>query len=92
MNRLPVVTSEKGRAFSCFPAAVLVIVVNSAGDVLRFSKSPGKWGVVSGAVEAARVKLIVPQHRSWILSRAVEYAARFEAEDAPLEYFVNGSQ
>ncbi len=51
----PTVTSQSGqRTFACFPAAVLTIVLNDAGQVLLLSHPdrPGKWEVVNGALEA----------------------------------------
>ncbi len=48
----PVVTAKNGRTFSCFPAAILVIVVNARGEVLLFSKSSGAWEVIAGGMES----------------------------------------
>ncbi|MFT5115886.1 MAG: 8-oxo-dGTP pyrophosphatase MutT (NUDIX family) [Parasphingorhabdus sp.] len=45
------ITAQNGRQFSCFPAAILVIVVNDLNEVLLFSKKPSEWIVVSGAIE-----------------------------------------
>lgn len=45
-------TATSGREFSCFPAAVLVIVVNSNDELLLFSRNPDEWVILAGAVEA----------------------------------------
>ena len=47
----PKVVGENGREFSCFPAAILVIVVNADDDVLLFSKNANDWEVVAGGIE-----------------------------------------
>ena len=48
---MPQVTSKSGRSFACFPAAVLVFLVNDAEQVLLLSANPGEWKIVSGAIE-----------------------------------------
>jgi 8-oxo-dGTP pyrophosphatase MutT (NUDIX family) len=48
---LPKLRAENGREFTCFPAAVLVVVVNDLDEVLLFSKGESKWVVISGGVE-----------------------------------------
>ena len=51
MAELPTVVAENGRVFTCFPAAVLVIPVNEAGQVLLFSKDQERWVTVAGGIE-----------------------------------------
>jgi 8-oxo-dGTP diphosphatase len=48
---LPKLRAENGREFTCFPAAILVVVVNDLNEVLLFSKDESKWVVISGGVE-----------------------------------------
>lgn len=48
----PTVTAISGRKFSCFPAAVLVIVVNAQDEVLLFSTETDDWTVIAGAIDA----------------------------------------
>ena len=59
-NQQPHITSSDGkRKFSCFPAAVLAIIVNQKEEVL-FMKHPTEnrgWQVVNGAMEAGETTL-----------------------------------
>ena len=48
----PSVIAQNGREFSCFPAAVLVIVVNDDREVLVFSRDVGEYVIVAGGVES----------------------------------------
>ncbi len=48
---LPKLNAENGREFTCFPAAILVLVVNDVDEVLLFSKEAGRWAVIAGGVE-----------------------------------------
>ena len=49
----PNIADAEGRAFACFPAVVLVSVVDE-GKLLLLSdpEHPGQWQVVKGALEA----------------------------------------
>jgi len=52
---LPSVVSTSGeRSFACFPAAVLVLILNDNEQALLLSRPdrPGRWEVVSGALKA----------------------------------------
>lgn len=50
----PVVQDAAGRQFACFPAAVLVFIVNAAEEILFLShpQQGGKWEIVKGGIEA----------------------------------------
>lgn len=50
----PVIMDTDGRQFACFPAAVLVIVINRDEEILLLSHParPEEWQVIKGAVEA----------------------------------------
>ncbi|MBN1874675.1 MAG: NUDIX hydrolase [Anaerolineae bacterium] len=55
MNPCPKISTADGRrAFACFPAAVVVILVNENEEILLLShpKRQGWWEVVNGALEA----------------------------------------
>jgi len=54
----PVLTAPSGRPFACFPAIVLVFIVDD-GKLLLLSdpKYPGQWQVVKGALEAGETIL-----------------------------------
>lgn len=59
-NQQPYITSSDGdRKFSCFPAAVLAIIVNQKEEVLlmRHTSENGGWQVVNGAMEAGETPL-----------------------------------
>ncbi len=47
----PTIVAENGRRLSCFPAAVLVILVNSRNELLLFSKSVDSWEIIAGGIE-----------------------------------------
>ena len=51
MAKTPQLVSDAGRPFPCFPAAVVVIVVNEAAEVLLFSSKPGEYEAIAGGVE-----------------------------------------
>jgi len=50
----PVVEDMTGRRFACFPAAVLVFLINPKEELLFLSYSQwhNAWGIVKGAIEA----------------------------------------
>jgi 8-oxo-dGTP pyrophosphatase MutT (NUDIX family) len=48
---LPKLSAENGREFTCFPTAILVLVVNDEDEVLLFSKKKSEWVVIAGGVE-----------------------------------------
>jgi len=48
---LPKLVSESGRKFTCFPAAILLFLINDDEEVLLFSKRPRQWSVITGAIE-----------------------------------------
>jgi 8-oxo-dGTP pyrophosphatase MutT (NUDIX family) len=59
-NSQPHITTVDGkRSFACFPAAVLVFVVNEREEVLLLShpQRKGRWEVVNGALEAGETVL-----------------------------------
>ena len=51
VEKLPVITGDRGRKFTCFPAAILVFVVNSNHEVLLFSTKKDEWKNIAGAIE-----------------------------------------
>jgi ADP-ribose pyrophosphatase YjhB (NUDIX family) len=52
--RQPIITDTSGREFACFPAAVLVFIVNEEEEILLLSppNREGEWEIVKGALEA----------------------------------------
>ena len=50
----PIMEDMKGRRFACFPAAILVFLVNAAERVLFLShpQQNDHWEIVKGAIEA----------------------------------------
>lgn len=46
----PAVTAASGRSFHCFPASVLVFVVNQDHALLLFSRDGDRWAPVAGAM------------------------------------------
>lgn len=48
---MPKVISKKGRKFDCFPAAVLIIMINENKEILFFSQGQNKWEVIAGGLE-----------------------------------------
>ena len=48
----PKVTSEAGRDFSCFPAAVLVFLVDDSERFFLFCNRAGDRSIVSGGIES----------------------------------------
>ena len=55
----PLVIDTQGRQFACFPAAVLVFIVDAEERLLLFSppEHPGAWGIVKGGIEAGETVL-----------------------------------
>lgn len=47
----PKIIGKNGREFDCFPAAVLVIVINDKKEILFFSHGHNKWEVIAGGLE-----------------------------------------
>jgi len=58
LTQQPIITSPSGRPFACFPAVVLVFIVDD-GKLLLLSdpERPGQWQVVKGALEAGETIL-----------------------------------
>ncbi len=58
-NQQPIVTSVRGRRFSCSPAAVVGIIVDEAERILLLAhpKNNGAWEVVNGGLEAEETLL-----------------------------------
>jgi 8-oxo-dGTP pyrophosphatase MutT (NUDIX family) len=59
-NPQPYVTTvDEKRSFACFPAAVLVLIVNEKEEILLLShpERKGRWEVVNGAMEAGETVL-----------------------------------
>jgi ADP-ribose pyrophosphatase YjhB (NUDIX family) len=59
-SQQPYLTTVDGkRSFACFPAAVLVFVVNEKEEILLLShpQRKGRWEVVNGALEAGETVL-----------------------------------
>jgi ADP-ribose pyrophosphatase YjhB (NUDIX family) len=50
---LPVIEDTVGRQFACFPAAILVFLINPKEEMLflAYSRQNNTWGIVKGAIE-----------------------------------------
>ena len=54
----PIITTPSGRPFACFPAVVLVFIVDDRKLLLLSDpETPGQWQVVKGALEAGETVL-----------------------------------
>lgn len=51
------VVAESGRVIACFPAAILVFVVNEDNEILLFSQEENRWTIIAGAIEAGETIL-----------------------------------
>ena len=52
MATRPTVTARRNnRSFACFPAAVMVFVINEAEEFLVLSQEPDNWVLVGGGIE-----------------------------------------
>lgn len=54
---LPTLTAASGREFTCFPAAILVFLINQRDEILLLSEQPGRWSIIAGAIEAGETIL-----------------------------------
>ncbi len=54
----PTLTAQNGRAFACFPAAIVIFIVNAREEILLLQSPKRKrWEVVSGGLEAGETVL-----------------------------------